>query len=253
MKTYQISLYVCGCGYETTKSGNAARHKKTNCGHDILPETKTFVLESDHLKTVAGLKSTCISDNGTMIGDHNSNVSIVNVNITLAIPNKSSIESITEAFNNPECISEIRAADPQQIPAILFKYTRGVGAESRYIKYDPDKDVVRHKDPDTGKEKEKDLKKFRNEYLAEQTDIYDDTYHIQYAPQNIQRDLRTMTTPSYKTGNKKEAPISAARVIKTCALGDHRMYKFPIETKEFYRDVAKNIDAEIKSTSDPTS
>jgi hypothetical protein len=180
----------------------------------------------------------------TVVHDH----SVVNVNITLSIPDKSVVSAVYDIFNNQDFVSEIRAADPQQIPAIVFKYTRGTAAEQTYIKYDSDKNVVRHKDPVTGKETTKDLKKYRNEYLKESANLFDDDYHIPYAPTNIQRALKDMTSPAFDTGKKKEDPISGAQVIKMCASGDHRMYKFPLETKEFYNDVAKNVDVEIKST-----
>jgi hypothetical protein len=180
----------------------------------------------------------------TVVNDH----SVVNVNITLSIPDKSVVSAVYDIFNNQDFVSEIRAADPQQIPAIVFKYTRGTAAEQTYIKYDSDKNVVRHKDPVTGKETTKDLKKYRNEYLKESANLFDDDYHIPYAPTNIQRALKDMTSPAFDTGKKKEDPISGAQVIKMCASGDHRMYKFPLETKEFYNDVAKNVDVEIKST-----
>jgi hypothetical protein len=123
-----------------------------------------------------------------------------------------------------------------------------VCADQKFVKYDSDKNVVVHKDPVTGKDTAKDLKKYRNEYLKESANLFDDDYHIPYAPQNIQRALKDMTAPSFDTGKKKEKPISGAQVIKICATGDHRMYKFPVETKEFYDDVAKNVDIEIKST-----
>jgi hypothetical protein len=185
---------------------------------------------------------------GTIADTINNDNSVVNVNITLSIPDKTVVGAVYDIFKNPDFISDIRAADPQQIPAILFKYTRGTAAEQTYIKYDSDKNVVHHKDPVTGKDTTKDLKKYRNEYLKESANLFDDDYHIPYAPNNIQRALKDMTSPAFDTGKKKEDPISGAQVIKMCASGDHRMYKFPLDTKEFYNDVAKNVDVEIKST-----
>ncbi|AGE55669.1 protein of unknown function (DUF1390) [Acanthocystis turfacea Chlorella virus MN0810.1] len=115
------------------------------------------------------------------------------------------------------------------------------------IKYDPKKDAVESKDPVTGESVSKKLKKFRNEYLAEQSDIYDETYQIPYLPQPVKRDMLSMTAPHFPTGNKKDTPVSPAEVIKICTTGDHRMYKLPHETKRFFTDVAKNVDIEIKS------
>jgi hypothetical protein len=211
-----------------------------------------FVSEEDHLASI-NTTNNIINGNSAVINDNKviNNNKIINnntINITLAIPDKSVVSTVYDIFKNPEFISEIRGADPQQIPAIVFKYTRGVCADQKFVKYDPDKNVVVHKDSVTGKDTTKDLKKYRNEYLKESANLFDDDYHIPYAPPNIQRALKDMTKPSFDTGKKKEKPISGAQVIKMCATGDHRMYKFPTETKEFYDDIAKNVDVEIKST-----
>ena len=250
-------LYTCECGYKTTNAHLACRHSKTiKCQSHIMDKKDVeFVLKDDYtalaLKSQPGsvnLTDSTLTGNvhvdNTVVNDH----SVVNVNITLSIPNNSVVGAVYDVFNNPDFISDIRAADPQQTPAILFKYTRGISAEQACVKYDSDKDIVRHMDPVTGKETAKDLKRYRNEYLKESANLFDDVYHIPYAPTNIQRALKDMTSPAYDTGKKKEKPISGAQVIKMCASGDHRMYKFPLETKEFYNDVAKNVDVEIKST-----
>jgi len=249
MKIYNILYYTCGCGYETSNPGNASKHKKVDCGHTMTSQSKEFVLKEDHLsaiKEVSGNVSITTGDvNGTVIGTQNNNNTI---NITLQVPDKTVIASIQEAVKNQDCVDELRGADPQQIPAILFKYTRGTKAEQKVIKYDADKNVVRHVDPITGKEVAKDLKRYRNEYLVKNADVYDDDYYIPYMPSRVQRSMKEMSTPSFDSGKKKEKQIPAADVIKMCASGDHRMYKFPVETKKFYTDVAENVDNEIKST-----
>jgi hypothetical protein len=158
------------------------------------------------------------------------------------------VAAIYEAVKNQECADEIRYADPHQIPAILFKYTRGTKAEQQVIKYDPDKNVVKHRDSVTGKDVSQDLKKFRNDYLAEQADVYDDTYHIPYLPLSIRKNMTELAKPMFDNGKKKDEPIPAAEVIKICASGDHRMYKLPHDTKRFYTQVANDIDKEIKSS-----
>jgi hypothetical protein len=246
MKVYKTTIYTCGCGYDTLSNGNASKHKKTKCGQEMVSVVREFVLKEDYDRKEV-VPQTIYNGNvgsvGSVVNDHS-----INVNITLAVPDRSAVEAVYDVFKKPEFISEIRGADPQQIPAILFRYTRGVCADQKFIKYDSDKNVVVHKDPVTGKDTTKDLKKYRNEYLKESANLFDDDYHIPYAPPNIQRALKDMTKPSFDTGKKKEKPISGAQVIKMCATGDHRMYKFPTETKEFYDDIAKNVDVEIKST-----
>jgi len=246
-------LYSCDCGYETLSSHGACKHSKTKkCMHNVMNKKEMrFVSEEEHLATVNTTNNIINGNTGVVknvVNDHSITNNTNNINITLAIPDKSAVEAVYAIFNKPEFISEIRGADPQQIPAILFRYTRGICADQKFVKYDSGKDSVIHKDPVTGHEITKDLKKYRNEYLKESANLFDDDYHIPYAPQNIQRALKDMTAPSFDTGKKKEKPISGAQVIRMCAAGDHRMYKFPVETKDFYNDVAKNVDVEIKST-----
>jgi len=245
-----MALYTCECGYKTAYSGNATKHKKTSCGHEMKSELKKFVLEDDHTAVVSKLKSNQVNNNGTTVHDVNGNVHTGDVHITinLVVPEKSVIQSVYDAFKKPEFISDIRAAEPHEIPAIILKYTRGTAAEKQYIKYDADKNVVRHKDVVTGRDTTSDLKKYRNEYLKDSANLFDDEYHIPYAPKEIQRALKDMTTPVFETGKKKDDMISGAQVIKMSAVGDHRMYKFPSETKDFYNTVAKNVDVQIKST-----
>jgi len=220
----------------------------------MTSESRNFVWEEDvkRMKTSTGNVSISGDNNvgiGTQHIDTQNNIGIgTQINITLQVPDKTVVASIYDAVKNQDCVDELRGADPQEIPAILFKYTRGTKAEQQVIKYDADKNVVRHVDPVTGKEVAKDLKKYRNEYLVKNADVYDDTYHIQYMPPRVQRSMRDLPTPSFDSGKKKDKQIPAADVIKMCASGDHRMYKFPADTKKFYTDVAENVDNEIKST-----
>lgn len=45
MNTFSVSLYVCGCGYKTTSPGNATKHRKVPCGHDISVSSVSMVLK----------------------------------------------------------------------------------------------------------------------------------------------------------------------------------------------------------------
>jgi hypothetical protein len=246
MDVHTFPIYTCSCGYTTTKSGNASRHKKTSGEHIITAELVEFVKRSDHLDALAKANSTT-NYSHCHINDQKAETINNNIHINLVVPEQSVVASIQDAIQSDECIREIRAAAPNEIPAILFKYTRGTMAGKPLIKYDPKKNIVESKDPITGEGVKQKLSKFRNEYLAEQTDIYDETYQIPYLPQPVKRDMLSMTTPQFPTGNKKDAPVSPAEVIRICATGDHRMYKLPHDTKRFFTDVAKNVDIEIKS------
>ena len=245
MTSYKSTFFECGCGFKCIQSGNASWHKK-KCNQEMKSSSKTFVLEEDYIS----LTRKCNTGNQGVvtIGDHASNVSVSNITINLTVPDKSVVSAVYDAVKNPDCVRELKYADPQEIPAILFKYTRGTCADKQYIKYDPDKNTVLHKDPVTGREVAKDLKKYRNEYLVKNADVYDDTYHIQYMPKEIQRNMNELSRPAFDTGKKKDAPIPAADVIKMCASGDHRMYKLPHDSKKFYTDVVDNVDKEIKLT-----
>ena len=35
IETFNIPVYICGCGYKTVDKGNSAKHKKVICGHDM--------------------------------------------------------------------------------------------------------------------------------------------------------------------------------------------------------------------------
>ena len=43
METFKFSVYSCGCGYRTGDSGNATRHRKGPCGHEMKTEKVEFV------------------------------------------------------------------------------------------------------------------------------------------------------------------------------------------------------------------
>jgi len=61
MEKFTATLYICGCGYKTLHQGNASKHKKkVSCGHNMLPENKSFVLESDHLKAIEESRSAAV-------------------------------------------------------------------------------------------------------------------------------------------------------------------------------------------------
>ena len=244
VKIVSGTLYSCECGYETLSSDRASKHSKTKkcIGKITNKKEMRFVSEEDYMAK----SSSPVANNIINAGDHASNISQMNITINLTVPDKSAVSAVYDAVKNPDCVRELKYADPQEIPAILFKYTRGACADKQYIKYDPDKNTVLHKDPVTGKEVAKDLKKYRNEYLVKNADVYDDTYHIQYMPREIQRNMNELTRPVFDTGKKKDAPIPAADVIKMCASGDHRMYKLPHDSKKFYTDVVDNVDKEIK-------
>lgn len=242
------TLYSCECGYLTLSKDCASKHSKTKkCIHKIMSKEETgFVREEDYDK-----KGTEINgDNITFgTGEHNnvdkSTNHIINniTNINLTVPERM-IPSVIEALKDKDCANEIQNNPTDKTLAILFKYTRGTSAEETVVKYDAIKNSVTIKDPITGENVSKDLKKYRNEYLLESSDIFD----RMTPPESIKDDWQEMKKPQFKTGKKKEDPIDATQVIKICASGDHAMYKMPFETKDFYSKVANNVDTQIKLT-----
>jgi hypothetical protein len=48
MIIHKLHVYRCQCGYETSDSGNASRHKKKTGEHNVSTETKEFVLKTDY-------------------------------------------------------------------------------------------------------------------------------------------------------------------------------------------------------------
>jgi len=256
-KIINTVLFRCSeCGYETSIHSNRSQHLKTKkCSRATFETIRTPVIKvTDVMELLKNITSTTYNQTANVINNANNNV---NITVNLVVPNNSVIGSIQEALANEDCVGEIRGADPTEIPAILFKYTRGALANQKHIRYDPVKDAVHYVDPVTGTETSKNLKKFRNEYLNEQADFYDDETFVDYTPNNVKNSLKDLTRPDYFSGKKVEKPghskkvpekISAGQVIKTYASGSHDKYKFPIETKDFNFKVVKHVDNEIKST-----
>ncbi|AGE56201.1 protein of unknown function (DUF1390) [Paramecium bursaria Chlorella virus NE-JV-1] len=243
VEVHKIIYHMCACGYNTSFSSNATRHKNSKCTQEMTTKIREFVFKEDYDRDT---KSMVINGDHAHV-DNSVDNSVQNININLTVPANTIVGSIYDALANQECLDAIRYADSHQIPAILFKYTRGTKAENRIIKYDVAKNAVKFLDPVTGTEVSKDLKKYRNEYLTEQADVYDEAHHIQYMPPEIQRSMKELSKPSLANGKKKERPIPAGEVIKMCAAGDHRMYKLPVDTKQFFTKVANDVDNEIKS------
>lgn len=126
MEKFNATLYICGCGYKTLHQGNASKHKKTiSCGHVMTSTPESFVLESDHLKIVAESKSTTASgENNIIIGDHNSNISIANTNVTLVLPERTTREDFVEYL---ETMSRLGFRTPEQVismPGKMLMLTR---------------------------------------------------------------------------------------------------------------------------------
>lgn len=129
IEIYKFTVYSCGCGYTTSKSSNASKHKKIYCGHEILSDTKNFVLETDHLKTLANNHHLAnISTNAQTVvnGDHAvvDNRIDNSTNITLVLPERTTKEDFVEYL---ETMNSLGFRTPEQVismPGKMLMLTR---------------------------------------------------------------------------------------------------------------------------------
>lgn len=136
IETFKLALYVCGCGYKTTNTGNASKHKKVSCGHTMTSEMTEFVTKKDHLAshgkldesntslgdTVARDKITNI-DNSTHNGDNIDNSTNI-TNVTLVLPDRTTKEDFLEYLRE---LDHLGYRAPEQIatmPGKMLMFTR---------------------------------------------------------------------------------------------------------------------------------
>jgi hypothetical protein len=135
MDIYKLTVHQCGCGYRTGDYGNANRHKKGACGHEMVKKEMRFVSEEDHLAALGntspnvGNVSTYIANNtdnstntnNTHIGDVNNNITN---NITLMLPERTTKEDFIEYL---ETLGRLGFRTPEQIatmPGKMLMFTR---------------------------------------------------------------------------------------------------------------------------------
>lgn len=120
VETFKITLYVCGCGYKTTNSGNATKHKKVSCGNTMTTDMKEFVLKEDYDKkggvSVNGDHNTTNVDNSTVNN---------NVNITLVLPERTTKEDFVEYLESMERLGFRTPEQVAAMPGKLLMFTRG--------------------------------------------------------------------------------------------------------------------------------
>ena len=125
MEKFAVSLYICGCGYKTTNPGNASKHRKVICGHDISVSAVSMVLETDHLLAVEKASTggiTTNGDNNVAIGGDNIDNS---VNISLVLPERTTKEDFMEYLL---AMDHLGFRTPEQVAAMpgkLLMFTRG--------------------------------------------------------------------------------------------------------------------------------
>ena len=127
IETFKFSVYICGCGYKTGHSGNAARHKKSQCGHEIKTEMTEFVMKKDYLAS-HGTQITTNNDNRVdnshnHIGDNIDNSTNI-TNVTLVLPERTTKEDFLEYLRE---LDHLGYRAPEQIatmPGKMLMFTR---------------------------------------------------------------------------------------------------------------------------------
>jgi hypothetical protein len=135
IETFKLALYVCGCGYKTTNTGSASKHKKVTCGHAMSNEMTEFVLKKDHLAShgktdsdaslgdvVTRDKITNIN-NSTHNGDNIDNSTNI-TNLTLVLPERTTKDDFLEYLRE---LDHLGYRAPEQIatmPGKMLMFTR---------------------------------------------------------------------------------------------------------------------------------
>lgn len=133
MEKFSVSLYTCSCGYKTTVSGNASRHKKVGTDHEMKVSSVSMILESDHIEALA--KATASTYNGETVNVDNSVNNNNITNIQLVLPPKTTKEDFVDylcalngaGFRSPEQIMKMPGnlltltRDPKKYPGALVE------------------------------------------------------------------------------------------------------------------------------------
>jgi hypothetical protein len=133
METFSVRLHTCSCGYKTTDSGNASRHKKLGTDHEMQVSSVPMILEKDHLEALA--KANATSYNGDTVNVHNDNSTNNTTNIQLVLPPKTTKEDFVDylcalngaGFRSPGQIMNMPGnlltltRDPKKYPGALVE------------------------------------------------------------------------------------------------------------------------------------
>ena len=231
MKTYTSILYSCGCGYETLASGNACRHKKSLCGHEMTSITEEFVLKRDAV--IAPVVNTAN-------GDHNVNYfDQKQITINLVVPNADTRTLIYKACETTQFQRDLAGEfEVERIPALIFRHAKGRAvthdSPNTFVKLYDDK--VHEKDAN-GNVTKTSLNKYAKRFIGDATTsltTHTDVIKDKQA-KDLVDDMYAKNLPSHKRGEK----ISTAEVLQHFSSGDHVVYKYPSETRKIC-DTAMN-------------
>ena len=127
IKTYKFSVYSCGCGYVSTHAGNANKHKKIECGHEMTNEVTEFVMKKDYLAS-HGTQITTNNDNRVdnshnHIGDNIDNSTNI-TNVTLVLPERTTKEDFLEYLRELDHLGYRAPEQVATMPAKMLMFTR---------------------------------------------------------------------------------------------------------------------------------
>lgn len=124
IEIFKFRVYECGCGYKTTDSGNSSKHKKMKCGHEIITNTKEFVLKEAYDAVLSQPKTI---DNSTNVGVHgDNNTTNTNImNVTLVLPQQTTKEDMKEYLENLTKVGFRSAEDIALMPGKILTNVRG--------------------------------------------------------------------------------------------------------------------------------
>ena len=127
IETFKMTLYVCGCGYKTTHCGNAGKHKKIVCGHEMANDVTEFVLKKDYIASHVNQTPTINNTNthgDNINGDKIDNSTNITNNVTLVLPDRTTKEDFLEYLRE---LDHLGYRAPEQIatmPGKMLMFTR---------------------------------------------------------------------------------------------------------------------------------
>lgn len=129
IETFKFLIHKCGCGYVSTHVGNANRHKKSACGHELITESKEFVLKEAH---IAALNKTSPPGAISVADSEHINIDIDNsidnsthiTNVNLVLPEQTTKEDFVGYL---ESLGQLGFRTPDEIslmPGKMLMFTR---------------------------------------------------------------------------------------------------------------------------------
>ncbi|APC25852.1 hypothetical protein BST79_gp339 [Only Syngen Nebraska virus 5] len=246
-ETFKTTFYICGCGYKTILPGNASRHKKTSCGHEMKSESRNFIWEEDVKKAIGNTNQTNITvpgDHNTVIGKY---IDQKQITFNLTVPDGDTRTIIYKALKSPQFQRELNGEfQPENIPALIFRHTKGTGVTKpggeKAIHVEDDK--VHEKDP-AGNLMKTPLNKYAKKFINDATTSLEtnaDVIQPKFAKELVD-DFKTDNLP----GHKKNEKVSGAKALKNYAAGTNIVYKYPVETRGFVDRAVDAVKKEIRN------